>query len=871
MNIKLYNCFIASPGDTKNEREICDKVINELNRTIGKSFNFRIESKKWEKDTRPSVGEYSQKLINEQIGTDYDIFIGIMYKKFGTATKTAGSGTEEEFKIAYEIYKKGDDVEIMFYFNDEPTRPSEINTEQYEKVKQFKRKVADLGVYYWNYNGTPDFEENLKNHLYQFFNQKYSKKKDSVYQTEVKDSIRKILSNRLDDALTTFEDQPIIWVEPIISSTNEISKDPNKNYEQRIQIGKVIENCQSTIIKAPPQFGLTCLSHYLVLQAWEKDKLWVYVNSDETKEKNIHKKVLQNIRALGLEEDNLDCIVLDNWNAFEGKSLKKLRNLSLEYPDTPIFVMERIDDSKFSAKSDNTKIDRNFNTLHLLALPRTEIRKVVSEYNRRKSIGEEEIILSKVVSDLECLNIHRTPMNCFTLLKVSEKYFDESPVNRTKMLEMVLFVLFNLDGIPKYKTKPDLKDTEYVLGRFCEVMIQNNRYTFSRTEFINDLKKFCSDKKLDIEIEIVFDVLVNNNILCDRYGEFSFRSSFWIYFFAAKRMHSSKEFSNYIFDSGKYAIFPEIIEFYTGIDRNRSDALEKLVSDLKITCDEVNSKVGIPDNINPLIHATWHPDEAEIEKMEEDITTNLTASKLPDYVKDQVADKDYDQIRPYDQSINHIFHQYSLYKLMQQIKATSRALRNSDYVEPELKQRTLSEIQRSWEQVSKVLFLLTPMLAIKGKAVFGGIGFVLGDNFSSNFKDRLNAILQVNPTNVVGFFKDDIYSSKMGPLLFEELDIETSALKKHFLALLIVFERPRNWKKEIEKYIVSLPKNSFFLFDIVNNLKAKYKFGFLNDSDARSSEYLIKMGLAKNHFGSKKPGLHQIKKVSNKNLPNRIK
>jgi hypothetical protein len=437
------------------------------------------------------------------------------------------------------------------------------------------------------------------------------------------------------------------------------------------------------------------------------------------------------------------------------------------------------------------------------------------------------------------------------------------------MLEMVLFVLFNLDGIPQYKTKPDLKDTEYVLGRFCEKLIRQSVYEFSRDEFLKDLKQYCADKLLDLEVEIVFDVLVSNNILVKRDYNYVFRSSFWIYYFAAKRMHSDTDFSNYIFDTGKYSIYPEIIEFYTGIDRNRTDALEKLVGDLTKTCDLVNKKVGIPDNVNPLLHAQWHPNEEQIQKMEEEVNNSLQSSNLPDEVKDQVADKNYNQIRPYDQSIQNIFQEYSLHTLMQQIKATSRALRNSDYVEPELKRNALKEIQRSWEQVSKVLFALSPVLAFEGRAAFGGIGFILADNFGDKPKDRLNAILQVNPTNVVGFFKEDIYSSKMGPLLFEEFNKEENVLKKHFLALLILFEKPRNWKKEIENYIVSLHKNSFFLYDTVNNLKAKYRFDFLSEENISASKYLIKMGLAKNHFGDKKPGLHKIKQITNKNLPKR--
>jgi hypothetical protein len=869
MTAQIHKCFIASPGDTIKEREICTKIINEINRSIGQSYNFRIDTLKWEENTRPSVGEYSQKIISEQIGNDYDIFIGIMYKKFGTKTKSADSGTEEEFNNAYDKYKKSEDVEIMFYFNDEPTKLSQVDTDQYEKVKLFKRKIADLGVYYWNYDGFENFEENLRNHLYDYFLNKYNNTSNSSHTESLKDSIRKILSNRLNESLSAFSDQPLVWTEPVLSRTNDISENPNENFERRIEVEDFIDNVESTIIKAPPQFGLTCLTHYLIKQAWEKDKLWAYINFNESKEHNVHKKAIQNIRSLGLEDRKIDCIILDSWNIFEKSAFKILKNLSNEYPDIPIIVMETIDDSKFNNEVGNENIGREFKTAHLLALPRTQIRKVVSDYNKSKGIGEEDVVLNKVISDLECLNIHRTPMNCLTLLKVSEKYFDESPVNRTQMLEMVLFVLFNMDGIPKYKTKPDLKDTEYVLGRFCEELIRDEKYEFTREYFLEKLKEYCSENLLDLEVEIVFDVLINNNILTKRDVNYLFRSSFWIYYFAAKRMHTDKDFSDYIFNSGKYVTFPEIIEFYTGIDRNRDDAVIKLLADLKETCDLVNKKVGIPDNVNPLLHAKWHPDEKQIEKMEEEVNNTLQSSNLPDNVKDQVADRNYNQIRPYDQSIQNIFKEYSLHTLMQQIKATSRALRNSDYISPELKIETLREIQRSWEQVSKVLFALSPVLATKGRAAFGGIGFILSDDFGSTFKDRLNMVLQVNPTNVVGFFKEDIYSSKMGPLLFEEFKNEENALKKHFLALLIVFEKPRNWKKEIENYIISLHKNSFFLFDTINNLKAKYRYGFLKQEDIGASKYLIKMGIAKNHFGDKKPGLHKIQQINNKVIPKR--
>ncbi|MBK8241834.1 MAG: hypothetical protein IPK88_00255 [Saprospiraceae bacterium] len=126
--------------------------------------------------------------------------------------------------------------------------------------------------------------------------------------------------------------------------------------------------------------------------------------------------------------------------------------------------------------------------LHLIALPRNQIRNIVKQYNSEKNIGEENAVLNKITKELECLNLHRTPYNIITILKVSEKYFDDSPVNRTKMIEMILFVLFDLDEIPRYKTMPDLKDCEYVLGRYCEIMLKSEIYTFKKDEFILELK-----------------------------------------------------------------------------------------------------------------------------------------------------------------------------------------------------------------------------------------------------------------------------------------------------------------------------------------------------------------------------------------------
>ena len=106
------------------------------------------------------------------MGDSYQIFIGIMHGKFGSPTPRAGSGTVEEFDIAYNRFIKEEDVEIMIYFNNEPINFKDIIPSQLEMVQGFRKKVADLGGLYWEYNGADDFETHLKNLLQNFFYKK---------------------------------------------------------------------------------------------------------------------------------------------------------------------------------------------------------------------------------------------------------------------------------------------------------------------------------------------------------------------------------------------------------------------------------------------------------------------------------------------------------------------------------------------------------------------------------------------------------------------------------------------------------------------------------------------------------------------------
>jgi hypothetical protein len=162
----ILEVFIASPGDVTPERAVLEEVVSEFNLTWGDKHKVRLELLKWETHSRPSFGEDAQDVINKQIGDSYDIFLGIMWGRFGAATARAESGTEEEFARAHERLRNGDNVQIMFYFKDAGISPSQMDGEQIVKLQAFKKQIADeFGGLYQQFETTEEFQTKARIHL----------------------------------------------------------------------------------------------------------------------------------------------------------------------------------------------------------------------------------------------------------------------------------------------------------------------------------------------------------------------------------------------------------------------------------------------------------------------------------------------------------------------------------------------------------------------------------------------------------------------------------------------------------------------------------------------------------------------------------
>ena len=162
----VLKIFVASPQDVAEEREVFEDVVHELNNTWADTFDIRLDVVRWETRTTPGFDEDSQDVINKQISDSYDIFVGIMWARFGTSTPRAGSGTEEEFLRAYNRYKEDpNSVEIMFYFKTKPISPIALDPDQLKAISEFRSQLKERGGFYSEFGSIEEFRNSITRHL----------------------------------------------------------------------------------------------------------------------------------------------------------------------------------------------------------------------------------------------------------------------------------------------------------------------------------------------------------------------------------------------------------------------------------------------------------------------------------------------------------------------------------------------------------------------------------------------------------------------------------------------------------------------------------------------------------------------------------
>jgi predicted MPP superfamily phosphohydrolase len=340
------------------------------------------------------------------------------------------------------------------------------------------------------------------------------------------DNVLNLLRAEFDAATTCHSSLGSLWVAPDIGTLPET--DAEKDTAEVLSPANLLGQSGDLIIKAPPLFGLTSLGHFLALEAWVRQpgRLYLIVAADDipNHDSGIQQAIQKRLEAFGKSVHSPAGLILDNVVLHDKLHIRKIGNIRKVFPAARLLLLVRIDNQERIGMAAGPELYETFAQRYLWALDRTKIRELVQQYCAKGCLLDEDDLTQKIIDDLRVMNLYRTPLNCITLMRIANAMFDHTPVNRTEMIERFLFLIFtDFAKVPKYGTIPDLKDSQYALGYLCEVLLRRGNYGFSKAEFFAITTEYCNDKVIDLDVDILFGCLVNENILVCRDNMYRFR------------------------------------------------------------------------------------------------------------------------------------------------------------------------------------------------------------------------------------------------------------------------------------------------------------------------------------------------------------
>lgn len=163
-DIAVYRILISCPSDITEEVKIIKEELENINTSLLKKLNMRLETLHWEDDILPEYGNRTQDIINNQIVMNADAVIAVFGEKIGSDTGKYKSGTIEEIEEVIKLSKK-----VFVYFSEKDISRDGIDksVDEIKKINEFKKEYGSKGIYSI-YKDNEEFRKKINSNLLQY-------------------------------------------------------------------------------------------------------------------------------------------------------------------------------------------------------------------------------------------------------------------------------------------------------------------------------------------------------------------------------------------------------------------------------------------------------------------------------------------------------------------------------------------------------------------------------------------------------------------------------------------------------------------------------------------------------------------------------
>ncbi len=354
-----------------------------------------------------------------------------------------------------------------------------------------------------------------------------------------------------------------------------------------LQLSKLLAGDASVIFVGAKESGKTTLLNYVCTQANDltsgnPSSLGAYVNLHALS-KQTRAGILQSIvnfsngayprsHFIKLLEIGQMSLCLDNLDLFDARLVAMVKDFITQYPRNKYYISVLDTFQTSLAGTSIPKLADKQMVAYIHSFRRKETRELMQRwFQGSDSVAPEDV--DNILASLKRLNIPRTPFLISIFLWVHERNIAFDPVNHAEVLDTLIDGMLDkfhesksrsrLDSTARRHFLSDLAYHMYQLGRdyvtcneleiFTASYFQNKLLSAASAPFIDELR----DKGLFIEV----DDAVYFKFDCLRA------------FFLSTRLQESSTFFNEAFTAEKLLTLSQEVDYFTGKQRGREDAL----------------------------------------------------------------------------------------------------------------------------------------------------------------------------------------------------------------------------------------------------------------------------------------------------------
>jgi len=437
--IRELRVFISCPEDVAEEKERAKEVCSKLTESLRPLRGIEIRPIEWKEDIVPNItGEGAQTVIDEQLEDyNYDVYLGIMWRRFGERMPNGLTPTESEFENALNRRIKTGRPAILFLFKSEPYIPQDDDEKkQIADVQNFRERIKELGMY-GSFGNAEKFSEKIEKYL-----KKIVENPDLFIKTTVAKIKYPQITPYLPRKICQKKDYTPVWTsflrQDIGQDTTEIIKNFNRvTLLSDAGVGKTIE-----LRRVSSYFSNENSVYYPFFFQLNK-----YLN------KNITELLPKEWEAL---PESKQVIILDGLDEIESKNrndaIRQVELFSEQYPDTHILVSCRTNfyDSEKEKLSGTLS---KFSSYVLLGLGQEEIEGYIESELQQ---GAEDF--NKEISNNRLYELLKIPFYLVRLVELFKKN-TSLPKNKAEIFEQLLLDRIELD-IEHFRTTKELRKEE---------------------------------------------------------------------------------------------------------------------------------------------------------------------------------------------------------------------------------------------------------------------------------------------------------------------------------------------------------------------------------------------------------------------------